>query len=668
MEQPAADGKARQSHYLDFIDGLRAVAILAVVLFHTEVPGFGGGFVGVDVFFVISGFLIINQIRSDLEAGRFSILSFYARRSLRILPPLIAMLVAVCCVAPFVLPTPRVAFDFAMSSLLSPTVASNIYFFLKQGYFDLAAGQKPLLHTWTLAVEEQFYFVVPALLMAVFYLGRRRFGVPALLIAVLLGGISLVGCVLNTTTVDRNPAFYLMHWRAWEFVAGGVLASAAPALRRVPSPVIELFGWAGLAAILFAATQYDSAMAYPSWRAAMPVGGATLVILAGLAEPRILTARVLGARPFTAIGLVSYGWYLWHWPILSLMRIERLGDSSLIPDMLGGGAVALLLAWTSYRYLEQPIRAWGRRQIEFGKAGPIVAGGVAACLGTALFAGVAGFGGYLAAQSNVASRYGIEGHGVLDNGCRVFTGSDLPEHCLAGDVALLLGDSHADALSGSFSRRFAQQNISLVSLTRGGCSPLWFAPSVRKANRSHGCANLLAPFERLLALPKPLKAVVIDSTWVTPLMSVALVQELVSQFDPPTRVLVIGPVPLFRRSSLDCVVLSDRRDGNRDRCVRPRSEVAAEHTAIVDAFRTLDRRFSNVRFVDPIDLFCDVTTCRPFDGDRVFYFDDGHVTPLGAERIYDAFENDFRWLAGSHSLQAPAGGQASRPIRLPTGN
>jgi peptidoglycan/LPS O-acetylase OafA/YrhL len=658
MAGPGAGNNVRQTHYLDFVDGLRAIAIIAVVGFHTEVPGFGGGFVGVDVFFVISGFLIINQIRSDLENDKFSILSFYARRTLRILPPLIVMLVAVYCAAPFILPTPKVAFDFAMSAVLSPTVASNIYFFFKQGYFDLAANQKPLLHTWTLAVEEQFYFVVPALLMAIFYFGKKKFGWPALAIAVLLAVVSWAGAVRHTTTIDRNPAFYLMHWRAWEFIAGGVLVAAVPALKRAPRAAVELLGLAGLAAIIFAVTRYDARMAYPSWHATVPVAGATLLILAGLAQPQVTAARLLGTRPITAVGLVSYSWYLWHWPILSLMRIERFGEASLLPDIVGGGALALLLAWGSYRYVEQPIRGWGRRQIENRKAGPIVVGGLVACLSTALLAGVAGFGGYFVTQSMVASRYGIEGHGVLDNGCRILTRSAIPPHCLSGGIGMILGDSHADALSGTLTKKFAEQNITLVSLARGGCSPLWFAPSQRRANPNHGCSNLIGPFSQLLALPKPLKFAIIDSTWVTPLISGQLLAELVSQFDLQTRVLVIGPVPLFAKSSLDCVILSDRRGDGRDLCTRPRSEVEAGRQGSIDALRTLIGRYDNVRLIDPIDLFCDATTCRPFKGDQVFYLDDGHVTPLGAERIYDSFSGDFQWLTGPHLAQLPAARQA----------
>jgi hypothetical protein len=274
---------------------------------------------------------------------------------------------------------------------------------------------------------------------------------------------------------------------------------------------------------------------------------------------------------------------------------------------------------------------------------------------------VTGLGGYFATQSIVASRYGIEGHGVLDNGCRIFTKSDIPDHCLAGDVGMILGDSHADALAGTFTKKFAEEKITLISLTRGGCSPLWFAPSQRKVNPVHSCSNLLAPFDRLLALRKPMTSVVIDSTWVTPLISGALLTELVSQFDRSTRVLVIGPVPLFNRSSLDCIVLSDRRSDTRESCTRARSEVASDRQPIVDALQKLIGRFDNVRVIDPIDLFCDATTCRPFKGNQVFYLDDGHVTPLGAEYIYDSFSSDFRWLTAHPRAKPAAAGQGPLP-------
>lgn len=639
-------------NYLAFVDGLRAVSILAVVGFHVGLPGFSGGFVGVDIFFVISGFLIINQIKEGLEAGRFSILNFYVRRVLRILPVFLLVLLCVFILAPFILPTPDVYFDFALAAVTAPLMVSNILFFLRQGYFDIAADQKPLLHTWTLSVEEQFYLVVPLLLIVVFRLGKRRFGALAALIAIGLAVVSLAGAIAETSTSGRNAAFYLAQWRAWEFVAGGLIAGpVVAALRRAPRVVVEVIGAVALLAIVLAVTAYDSKMAYPSWRAVLPVVGAALAILAGLAQPRIVVARILALRWLTAIGLVSYGWYLWHWPILSFIRVSRLGEASLPIDLLGGGLLGFALACASYWAIERPVRRWRRSVGDIKRPARIVAAGAAACLATAMIGGLSSATGYLATTSFVASRYGIEGQGVLDDGCRILTASVLPPHCLQGKLGVLLGDSHADALFGSFARRFDQQGIRLISIARGGCSPLLFAPSQRRENRQHGCSNLLGPFEQLLARTTPVTSVVIASTWADRhLLTAEHLAELITQFDPArTRILFIAPVPIFPISSLDCVVLSDRYGQSRDRCGRPRVEVEAERAPVIPLLAAMAARFDNVRYIDPIDLFCDTSTCRPFEDDHVFFRDQGHVLPSGADRIYDGFARDFRWLADAGS-------------------
>lgn len=640
------------THYLAFVDGLRAVSILAVVGFHVGLPGFSGGFVGVDIFFVISGFLIINQIREGLEAGRFAILNFYVRRVLRILPVFLLVLLCVFLLAPFILPTPDVYLDFALAAVTAPLMVSNVLFFLRQGYFDIAADQKPLLHTWTLSVEEQFYLVTPLLLIGIFHLGKRRFGALAALIAIGLAVVSLAGAVAYTSTSGRNAAFYLAQWRAWEFVAGGIIAGpVVAAMRRAPRALVEVIGAVALAAIVLAVAVYDSKMAYPSWRAALPVAGASLAILAGLAHPGIAVARLLALRWFTAIGLVSYGWYLWHWPILSFIRVSRLGEASLPIDLLGGGLIGFLLACVSYRYVELPVRRWRKSLGDIQRPGRIVAAGVAASFAVAMIGGLSSAGGYLATTPFVASRYGTEGQGVLDNGCRILTSSILPPHCLEGKLGILLGDSHADALFGSFAKRFDQQAIRLTSVARGGCSPLLFAPSVRRDNRLHGCSNLLGPFEQLQARTTPVSSVVITSTWADRnLLTPERLSELIGQFDPArTRIILIAPVPIFPFSSLDCVVLSDRYGQSRDRCGRARAEVEAERAPVIPLLAAAAARFPNVRYIDPIDLFCDTSTCRPFKGDRVFFRDQGHVLPSGADRIYDGFADDFRWLTDAGS-------------------
>ncbi len=633
--------------YLAFVDGLRAVSILAVVGYHIGVPGLSGGFVGVDVFFVISGFLIINQIKAGLVGGKFSIVSFYAHRALRILPPFLIVLLATYAVAPFVLPTTNVDWDFLPSAILSPLMLSNVAFLQSQGYFDIAAIEKPLLHTWTLAVEEQFYLAAPILLVLVFRLGQRRFGALAAGIGLALAAVSLAGAIAKTATSGQNPAFYMSYWRAWEFLAGGFIGGPlVAAFARLPRAVAEVLAGIGLAAIVLAITTFDARMPYPSWNAVLPVAGAALVILGGIAQPATTVRRLLARPWFVGIGLVSYGWYLWHWPILSFIRIARLDESSLLIDGLGGGLLGFLLACASYRYLEQPIRRWRRTPGNLRNPRRIVLQFAAACVVVAAVGGASSLGAYSSTKSFLASHYGVEGKGVLDNGCRQVSVSGLPDHCFEGQVSALLGDSHALALFDTLAKRLDAQGVQLVSFARGGCDPLLLAPSQRTPDRRDDCARLIAPFERLLARPVPPSSAIITAYWLYQSWISNQLTKLISQFDRRTRVLLIGQVPTFHKPGLECVVLSDRYDGNRDRCVRPRGEIEAANSAMAGVLKSMPQKFPNLRYIDPMDVFCDRTTCRPFSNDTVLYSDEHHLLPSGVDRLYDAFERDFLWLAG----------------------
>jgi hypothetical protein len=243
------------------------------------------------------------------------------------------------------------------------------------------------------------------------------------------------------------------------------------------------------------------------------------------------------------------------------------------------------------------------------------------------------------------STYAIDGRGTATDECRIIITSSLPEQCLSGKIGLLLGDSHADALFGSFAKNFERMGIRLISTARGGCDPLLFTPTERRLNRHHGCANLLAPFERLLASNR-LSFVIVTSAWANrSLLSIPHLSELVSQFDPSTRILFIEPTPVFDKPALDCVILSDwYYHANRSHCIRVRSEVDNDRAEIAQIFQAAGRRFDNVRVIDPIDLFCGPRTCRPFSGNDVYFWDKDHVTTLGGDRIFDGFKSDFRWL------------------------
>jgi peptidoglycan/LPS O-acetylase OafA/YrhL len=629
--------------YLPFVDGLRAISILAVVAFHIGVPGIPGGFVGVDVFFVISGFLIINQIKAGLTSGRFSSLSFYVHRALRILPPYVIMLTVTYVVALFVLPTTAVYWDFLASAITAPLMVSNVLFYLSQGYFDISAIEKPLLHTWTLSVEEQFYLVAPLLLMLVFRLGNRRFGAAAVLIGLVLGAVSLTGAIVKTSTTEPNAAFYLSYWRAWEFLAGGFIgASLVAAVKRLPFMVVEGVGLIGLGCIALAIGTFNAGMPYPSANAAVPVAGAALIILCGQARPEIIVARLLSLRWIVGIGLVSYSWYLWHWPILSFIRIVRLDQPSLLIDGLGAGLLAFLLACLCYRYVEAPIRRWRKTPGNLQYPARIFAGALAACLLTALIGAGSALAGYWSTASLLASRYGIQEE--PDPGCESKLG--FAESCFHGRVGMLVGDSHATVLFGPFARKFDALGVRLVSMARGSCGPLMLAPSQRAPNRHDGCARLISPYERLLARPDPIGFAIITGNWSDDPAAADALSAMLSEFDRRTRILLIGPVPTFLRPSLECVVLSDRYGGGRDRCVRPRQEVEAEHSGIVAVLQAMPDKFPNVRYIDPTGVFCDQTTCRPFGNNTVYYVDSHHLSPTGADLLYESFKPDFLWLDG----------------------
>jgi peptidoglycan/LPS O-acetylase OafA/YrhL len=634
---------SKQLQYLPFVDGLRAISILAVVAYHVGVPGVPGGFVGVDIFFVISGFLIINQIKASLSSGRFSVFSFYAQRSLRILPLYLIVILLCSVAAPFFLATGAVYLDFVSSAALAPMMMTNIFFFLRQRYFDISAVEKPLLHTWTLSVEEQFYFVIPFLLWFLFAYGKRRFGTLAAVTGLVLAAASLVCAITETSMVGRNAAFYLPHCRAWEFAAGGFIgAYAVSAVRELPGWLADVIGWAGIACIAVAILTFGADTPYPSYNAALPVAGAALVILCGSARPEATFARVLSLRWFAAIGLVSYAWYLWHWPLLAFTRMARLEDTSLAYDVLSGGVVAFALACVSYRYIEQPIHRWRKSPSHVRNPLHIYFGALAACFAVAAVGGVVGLGGYWSIQSLTTARYGIEGQGVLDNGCE--GEGTRPQSCFVGPLGVLVGDSHATVLFGTFAKRFDSMGLRLVSLARGACGPLMLTPSARRADRHDRCAQLIAPTERILALPEPARFAIITGIWGD--RDPARLSELISSFDRRTRILLIGPVPVFDSPSLECVVLSDRYRANRDRCVAPRAKFETEEAPVNAVLKSMPGKFPNVRTINPIDVFCDRTTCRPFDGDKVLYLDVHHLSPAGADRLYDAFKGDFLWLAG----------------------
>lgn len=288
--------------YRPDIDGLRAVAVLGVILYHFEVWPFSGGFVGVDVFFVISGYLITGIIANDLQADRFSILTFYQRRVRRILPALVACVAATSVAGLFIL-LPNELQDLGQSLIATALFASNIYFWSQSGYFAPAADTQPLLHTWSLAVEEQFYIAFPLILAAVWRWNRRAL-VPTLLV------LALLSLGVSAYQVQQAPqaAFYLSIGRGWELLVGSLIALCRSHLDKVPATC----AWLGLAAIVASLVGYNEQMPFPGLAALLPCLGAAAIIVSA---PGTMVGNFLSSSPMRGIGLISYSLYLWHWPI-----------------------------------------------------------------------------------------------------------------------------------------------------------------------------------------------------------------------------------------------------------------------------------------------------------------------------------------------------------------
>ena len=365
---PAPTTTHKGVSYRPDIDGLRAIAVCAVVLYHAGFATFGGGFVGVDVFFVISGYLIMSVIAVDIDNGRFSLIDFYERRTRRIFPALIVV-VAFCCAVALLLFPPTRCIDFAKSLVAAAFSVSNFYFrgiAQSKGYFDADSELQLLLHTWSLAVEEQFYLLLPTGLIVL-----RRFK-PAATIPVLaaLAAASLAWAAY-TVTYKPNYTFYIVFPRAWEMLAGSLLAlKVLP--RRVPAIVREGAAVLGLGLILTPIFLYSDQTVFPGLSALPPVVGTCLVIYAGAGTPSTV-GKALAWRPFVAIGLISYSFYLWHWPLMVAARYVIIG--TVAPGvMVGVVGASFLLAILSYHFVEKPFRG---RRARLSRAGVFKAGGAA---------------------------------------------------------------------------------------------------------------------------------------------------------------------------------------------------------------------------------------------------------------------------------------------------
>jgi peptidoglycan/LPS O-acetylase OafA/YrhL len=364
------DPPAEQNTFRADIEGLRAVAVVAVVLFHASVPGLGGGYVGVDVFFVISGFLITGLLWREVStSGSVRLRSFYGARARRLLPASAAVGIVTMIGATFLLPplqAPTVLSDGIWSALY---ISNYRFMFEGVNYFSAAnhLTPSPFLHYWSLGVEEQFYLVWAPLILAVAWLMRLarrarkspKFAVPQTqrpyVVALALVAILSFGFSFVLTNVMPAAAFYSLPTRAWQLAAGGLVALTAGHWRRLAAVPAGILGWAGLALILLACTWFSPTTPFPGTAALLPTLGAALVIGAGCAIPERGCGHLLRLRPMRAIGRISYSWYLWHWPVLVLTPLI-VGHPLGLLERMAAALLSAGLAWLTLKFIENPLR------------------------------------------------------------------------------------------------------------------------------------------------------------------------------------------------------------------------------------------------------------------------------------------------------------------------
>ncbi|HYW56839.1 MAG TPA: acyltransferase family protein [Polaromonas sp.] len=497
--------------YRPDIDGLRAIAVLSVVFFHAGIQSFPGGFAGVDIFLVISGFLITRILIEMIEAQQFSLVNFYIRRTRRILPALYVVIVSVFLLGLFVL-LPLELVGLSKSILATNLFVSNFLFWKQAGYFDAAAELKPLLHTWSLAVEEQFYVVWP-LLLALSY--RRGWRLKWIVVTLLVLSFAAAGLLLVETP---DAVFYLLPFRAWELLMGAALAAGYLG-SIAESRWKHICSLVGLGLLLVSVFFLNKALPFPGWNALPPCLGAVLLIAAG--KDAVVNRYVLSARPLVLVGLISYSLYLWHWPLLVYVRVLNLGQLP-VADAIVAIGISMVLAWLTWRYIEQPFRANGEAGRPVGLLVKFALPGLLLCAAAGTALAYKGFPERIRPDVVAAQEAALD-FNASRSGCHLgMANIVLPPwaNCtsqrLTGTTktgVVVWGDSHAEAIVPGVRVMSGLAESEMLQLTKTSCPPLIGAKVIRGGTEYQECETFNRKVLALLTESSAVTTVVLAARW-----------------------------------------------------------------------------------------------------------------------------------------------------------
>src|SRR5215218_2827082 len=649
------------------IEGLRGTAILLVVLFHAQVRALAGGFVGVDVFFVLSGFFITGLLVRERETnGDVSLNEFYGRRALRLLPALLVVLLATLAIV-FTLYAPIDRALVAGTARAVALHAGNVEF--ARGALNyFSSSDNPLLHTWSLAVEEQFYLVWPLLLVVLVPLllrddadrvAERR----TMAKAIVLAGVASLAASLFITRTAQPWAFFGMPTRIWEFALGGAL-SLWLAQRPAPSARIAMtLQAAGLAAITIAVVSYDRATPYPGAAALLPALGAAALIAGGEWAPNGAISRGLSLAPLRWLGRLSYAWYLWHWPLVGLGEV--LNPSIGVAGRLGWSAIALALAWLTYQLVERPARggALSRMPDRWIAPAALVASVAAALLAHGLMRSAARRVASTDQRAFAAARVDR-----LTHRCWANTVEDARTPCLLGDpgattVVALLGDSHAEHWLGALDRAGREHGWRIDAMVKGGCpvADMRELGSARFVRYYRECARYREAMLRRIVAMRP--AAVVLSSWdhyipiegqaedwqVTPAMWERGLRRTYARLTAAgIRTIVIRDVPRTGFDVPACLSRSAARLPFSGACTYDRTaSLSASAVAAQDAAL----RGLPVRLIDMNDQLCDTPRCGVVRNGVIVFTDDNHLTASFSRSIAPTLGQRVARVLASHSVE-----------------
>ncbi len=663
------------------IEGIRAIAVVLVLLFHASIPGFNGGFVGVDVFFVISGFLITGMLLREYETtGKISLRNFYARRVRRLLPASALVLVITLIASAFLLPplsVPSVATDVAAATLY---VSNMVFAYRATDYFAAGSAPSPILHFWSLGVEEQFYLLWPAIFLLAVY-GARRFRVRIGLAMAIIGFSSFT---FATYLVTRHGpwAFFSLPTRAWELALGGMLAALGTQLSRIPQFISILLGWLGLVAVVWSGIFTKVTSPFPSWPALTPTVGAALLIVAGSRASKLAPSRLLSGGIFQFFGKISYSLYLWHWPLLVLPLAIKDGPLNNY-ERSALAIAAIPFAYATHRWVEDPIRR--------GKfVGTIPARNLVTAAAMAVVIAVASFGtayGFTLTEhhkikvstpeeklaqvealltplaetkkssslrpatidrpvpANLEPQLiNAKNDRAISYADRCHTQQNLPPStapCIYGDTssqttAVLFGDSHALSWFPAMNTVAKRNHWKLLSLTMSACSPADI-PAWDPSNNAvmKNCAIWRTQSLQKIAQAHPLVIVVAGTRGFATLNS----KGKLAKGDPRTNIWRAGmkrTIDQLKADSKNIVYLADTPQSLIDPPVclsaHPKSSIACAtpvDKAIQSAWIEQELAMTNeeqIFFIDPELWVCPTAPCPVILGNILIYLDGGHLT------------------------------------------